>query len=107
MSQEERLREFRRLELFKQKRQLQEIRRELKDVIAKRIEENTATDSSNRFEVCQEGQFYFFTLEPIGKKLRLGLLASEALNLAAWLSSMADPDGSQFSKLVSEIKRPA
>ena len=61
-------------------------------------------DTSNQFEVIPEssGDICF---RPGSVHLPCTLTRGQALNLAAWLSLIADPVGVDFCKLYNEIKR--
>ena len=63
-------------------------------------------DSSNRFLVrtTVDGSRIAFNLFTAGMNVGTALNADEALNLAAWLSVMADPGGERFAALVKAIK---
>ena len=58
------------------------------------------TDSSNAFCVCARGDgaigVYALPLKHLSK--------AQALNLAAWLAVIADPEGKEFERVVKEIR---
>ena len=59
-------------------------------------------DSANWFNVRSKNDHILFDSWPF----KIGSLSrNEALNLAAWLSAIADPTGRDVSRLVNEIKR--
>lgn len=67
-------------------------------------------DSSNQFDVVRrdDGSVAAFGLwRRMGADhfVTAGLTRAEALNLAAWLSVLADPEGKDFGRLVEEIKK--
>lgn len=68
-------------------------------------------DSSNQFAVCKLSE----EATLIAGKLALAydstkggyvLTNARALNLAAWLANIADPEGKEFDRLREEIKKP-
>lgn len=59
---------------------------------------SAATDSSNQFAVGVRGDYVVITRVPIGQ-----LTKPEAVNLAAWLMVLADPEGKEFSRVVEGI----
>lgn len=55
-------------------------------------------DSSNQFFVGVSGDRVVIQRNPVGY-----LRKEEAINLAAWLMLLADPDGKKFERVVKEI----
>jgi hypothetical protein len=60
-------------------------------------------DSSNQFFVGVNGDVLVI-LRPVPSHPR-GLTREQALNLAAWLSLLADPDGKEFDRMREAIKQ--
>lgn len=62
--------------------------------------ENSGGDTSNFFGVGGQGDFLVITKLPMGR-----LPKAQAINLAAWLRVLADPEGKEFDRVVAEIKK--
>lgn len=61
-----------------------------------------ATDTSNMFAVGVPGTGGIVIMQP---PLPCQIITkAQALNLAAWLSVLADPDGKEFARIVQAIK---
>lgn len=56
-------------------------------------------DSSNQFAVGVLGKLFVINM-PVPRPMT----REQALNLAAWLAVLVDPDGKEFERLVKEIK---
>lgn len=56
-------------------------------------------DSSNQFAVGALGKLFVINM-PVPRPMT----REQALNLAAWLAVLVDPDGKEFERLVKEIK---
>ena len=64
-------------------------------------------DSSNKFLVGARGETVM-VMSGVGLggfSARIAMTKEDALNLAAWLSVIADPSGEEFARLVAEIRR--
>jgi hypothetical protein len=60
-------------------------------------------DSANHFSVRREGELVLVSNILVHDYLRLSKW--EALNLAAWLALLADPEGQEFCRLYNDIKK--
>lgn len=58
-------------------------------------------DSANHFSVGVNGE-RIVIMRPV---TMLGISKADACNLAAWLTVLADPDGTEVPKMVAEIKK--
>lgn len=56
--------------------------------------------SANHFGVGRSGDQFGIMRMPV-----IWLSRDEAINLAAWLKVIADPDGKEFERLVEQIKK--
>lgn len=66
------------------------------------IPENPSVkDSANHFRVCGRGDGMIGVYALPVKHLTKG----QAINLAAWLVAMADPEGKEFERVLEEIKK--
>lgn len=64
-------------------------------------------DSANHFEVGRmaAGEIVINRVNVGGYKTKIGLSPRQALNLAAWLSVIADPSGEELPRLIGQIKK--
>ena len=64
-------------------------------------------DTSNRFGVGVRGdKVVISAFQWSTKLLSAELSKDQALNLAAWLAVLADPEGKDFQRIIEEIKKP-
>ena len=56
-------------------------------------------DSANHFIVCVKGEFVCILNPPT----MMPMCKAEALNLAAWLVALADPDGTKFKQMLEQV----
>jgi hypothetical protein len=59
-------------------------------------------DTSNQFAVGARGEYVVILRPP---NTWAALSKAEAINLAAWLAVLADPDGKEFARVIGEIKK--
>jgi len=57
-------------------------------------------DSANHFGVAVSGEQFGIMKMPVR-----WLARDEAINLAAWLRALADPDGKEFNRVLAEIQK--
>lgn len=58
-----------------------------------------AFDSGNLFEVCAQGDWIIFNRPIMGRVAK-----KDALNWAAWVAALSDPDGREFLRVYNDIK---
>lgn len=68
------------------------------------VKKTSIPDTSNQFSVCgHNGTIVTFK---IATKNPTVLANSEAVNLAAWLCALADPERKEFDRVFKEISKP-
>jgi len=66
-----------------------------------RRRQHAALDTANHFMVGSQDGMLVILNPPVGRKFN----KSEAINLAAWLVALADPDEKEFERVLKEIKK--